>query len=66
MRTFAGRLPELSITVEVWEEACRLADRCRNSGETVPPHDILIAACACHHGVEIEHGDAHFDLLVAL
>jgi predicted nucleic acid-binding protein len=56
-------LPELSITDAVWQKAYELADRCRRAGKTVPPHDILIAACALHHGVEIEHDDAHFDQL---
>jgi predicted nucleic acid-binding protein len=32
----------------------------------VPLHDTLIAACARHHGVEIEHDDLHFELLAEL
>jgi predicted nucleic acid-binding protein len=66
LRDYQQRLPELSITDEVWQEACGLADCCRRAGKTAPPHDIVIAACARHHGVEIEHDDAHFDLLTNL
>jgi predicted nucleic acid-binding protein len=63
LRVYEQRIPELPITEAVWERAYRLADRCRRTGKTVPPYDILIAACALHHGVEIEHADSHFDLL---
>jgi len=66
LRDYEKRIPELPITEAVWREACALADRCRRAGKTAPPHDILIAACARHHGVEIEHEDAHFDLLARL
>jgi predicted nucleic acid-binding protein len=60
------RIPELSINDEVWQAACELADRCRKAGKRVPPNDLLIAACAGHHGVEIEAADAHFDFLKTL
>jgi len=66
LRAYEQRIPELPVTDEVWQGAFRLADDCRRAGKTVPPHDILIAACARHHGVEIEHDDAHFDLLAEL
>jgi predicted nucleic acid-binding protein len=66
LRNYRKRLPELEIINDVWEKACQLADRCRRAGKTVPPHDILIAACAQHYEVEIEHDDAHFSLISAL
>jgi predicted nucleic acid-binding protein len=66
LRTYEQRIPELPITDDVWEQAYRLADSCRRSGKTAPPHDILIAACARHHDLEIEHEDSHFDLLAEL
>jgi predicted nucleic acid-binding protein len=65
-RAYESRIPELPVTEEVWERAYRLADACRRMGKTAPPHDILIAACARHHGLEIEHDDSHFDLLASL
>jgi predicted nucleic acid-binding protein len=66
LRDYEQRIPELPITDAVWQEARELADRCRRAGKSAPPHDILIAACARHYGVEIEHDDAHFDQLIQL
>jgi predicted nucleic acid-binding protein len=61
-------LRELELTVEkvptppaIWEMACELARMCRKSGITAPATDVLIAACAEHHKLEILHRDAHFD-----
>ena len=64
LRDFEQTLPELPITDEVWAEACALASRCRKAGKTAPAIDVLIAACARHHGVDVEHADAHFDFLM--
>lgn len=66
LREMEQRIPELTITDEVWQVACELAERCRKLGRTVPATDLLIAACARHHGVEIEASDAHFDLIRTL
>jgi predicted nucleic acid-binding protein len=66
LRAYEQRIPEMPVTDEVWERAYRLADRSRRAGRSVPPSDILIAACALHHGVEIEHDDFHFDLLAGV
>lgn len=66
LRDFERTLPELGITDDVWAEACLLAGRCRKAGKTAPAIDVLIAACARHHGVEVEHDDTHFDFLMAL
>ena len=63
---YEQRIPELPINDEVWQAACELADRCRKTGKRVPPNDLLIVACARHHGVEIEAADAHFDFLKTL
>ncbi|MGI8435899.1 MAG: hypothetical protein ACR2NX_03205, partial [Chthoniobacterales bacterium] len=59
-------IPALEINDEVWNEACELAGRCRKAGKTAPANDVLIAACARHHGVELERADAHFDFLLTL
>ena len=56
----------LETTPEVWQLAHRLAMLCREKGKTVPATDILIAACASHHQVELEHCDKHFDHLLPL
>ncbi len=59
-------IPELEITSKIWDEACKLASLCRQSGNTVPSSDLLIAACARHHGVEVESSDPHFAVLMKL
>lgn len=59
-------IPDLAITSAVWTEACGLASRCRKAGKTAPANDVLIAACARHHKVELERADAHFDFLLTL
>jgi len=66
LRDFEQTLPELGITDDVWAGACALAARCRKAGKTAPAIDVLIAACARHHGVEVEHDDSHFDFLMTL
>jgi predicted nucleic acid-binding protein len=35
----------------------------REKGVAVPVTDLLVAACAWHHGVSIEHHDSHLDLI---
>jgi predicted nucleic acid-binding protein len=65
LREFEQRIPERPITDEVWQLACEMAERCRRLGKTAPPSDILVAACARHHGVTVEAADAHFDILAS-
>ena len=59
-------VPRLPTTTEVWELAHRLATRCRDKGKTIPAADILVAACATYHAVELEHKDGHFDTILPL
>jgi len=66
LRDFEQTLPELPITDEVWAAAFALANRCRKAGKTAPTIDVLIAACARHHAVELDHADSHFDFLMTL
>src|SRR5258708_1000837 len=56
----------LPTTDAVWSGARELARRARAEGLTVPGADLLIAACAWEHGVELEHDDAHLTALAAL
>ena len=63
LREFERLLPELAITAEVWNDACDLARRCRTDGVTVPATDLLIAACARHHGARVEQADGDFDAI---
>ena len=60
------RLPELEMTVDVWEIACQLARQGRLKGLTVPTADLLIAACARHHDVTVEAADSHYQHLSRL
>ena len=50
----------------VWQKAIRLAQDCRSAGLTVPTADIVIAACAADHGLELEHCDSHFDKILPI
>jgi predicted nucleic acid-binding protein len=63
LREFERLIPELSIDAETWSDACDLARRCRAAGVTVPAADLLIAACARHHGAQLEHADGDFDAI---
>jgi predicted nucleic acid-binding protein len=50
----------------VWARARLLTQRARLRGITVPATDLVIAACAWEHGVEMEHDDTHLTVLSAL
>jgi predicted nucleic acid-binding protein len=59
-------LPELAVDNAVWSTAFDLARRARTAGISVPATDILIAACARHHEVELERADSDFSHLARL
>lgn len=59
-------LETLATTEDVWERARDLARECRRSGVTVPATDLLIAACAAHHGATLLHRDRHFDQILGI
>jgi len=63
IRDLERTLPDLDISPAVWRSACVLAQAARKSGQTVPATDLLIAACARHHGVALAHDDTHFAAL---
>jgi len=50
----------------VWRFAGKLALSCREKGINAPVSDIVIAACAVTHNLELEHCDKHFDAIVPL
>jgi len=66
LREYEQVIPELPINEDVWQFACELADRCRRAGKRAPGNDLLIAACARVHKVDVEAADSHFDFLMAL
>ncbi len=66
-RSWLSEMEEVVETVptddQVWMEARRLALAARPRGLTVPATDLLIAACARIHRLDLVHRDSHFDLL---
>lgn len=56
-------IPVLPIDEEVWQLSYEFAKKCRKKGHTVPTSDLLISACSCHHQVELEHCDSHFETI---
>ena len=59
-------LAELPLTPEVWDAAYELARTARSRGLTVPTTDIVVQACANHHGTGLLHADGHFRHLAGL
>jgi predicted nucleic acid-binding protein len=55
-----------SVDAEAWRVARKLAVSCRASGFTMPTNDIVIAACAARHGLELEHCDRHFEKIMPI
>jgi predicted nucleic acid-binding protein len=61
-----NEIERVSVDAAVWRFASKLALRCREKGFTVPTSDIVIAACAVTHKLELEHCDTHFDDILPL
>lgn len=61
-----AELTSFPLDAEGWKLARKLAFRSRQTGITAPTSDIIIAACAVAHGLELEHCDKHFDGLMPL
>jgi predicted nucleic acid-binding protein len=66
LREMDAVLPRLAINDDVWNTACDYAIKARGAGLNLPAMDLLIFACAKHHGVALEHTDRHYDLLATL
>lgn len=66
LRQFERVLAALAIDEAVWSLARALAREARRRGITVPATDLLISACARHHGAGLETADADFELLRGL
>lgn len=63
MENEIGHVP---VDAAVWRLSSKLALRCREKGINVPISDIIIAACAVTHGLELEHCDKHFNDILPL
>lgn len=55
-----------SVNGQVWAKARLLARRGREKGITATSADIVIAACAAEHGLDLEHCDGHFDKILPI
>lgn len=66
LKEMEQEIDHVSVDATVWKLARKLALRCRENGITVPISDIVIAACAAAHKLELEHCDKHFDDLLPL
>jgi predicted nucleic acid-binding protein len=66
LRDYEAVVPELAITADVWDLACELGDRARRAGISPGSGDLLIAACARYHSVDLEHEDSDFVQLARL
>jgi predicted nucleic acid-binding protein len=66
MEELEADVANLATTDEVWARARLLAQRVRAKGINVPEADLVIAACAWKHGVEMEHDHAHLTTLASL
>ncbi|MGQ0618928.1 MAG: PIN domain-containing protein [Panacagrimonas sp.] len=66
LRAYEEVLPDLPVTAEVWSSAQALASRCRAAGVTAQATDLLIAACAQHHGIGVETADSDFSRILAV
>ena len=59
-------LLSLPIDQPVWDLSMNMARRARSGGVTVPPMDLLIAACARRHQADLEAVDRHFQRLMKI
>jgi predicted nucleic acid-binding protein len=61
-----GGVTCFELNTAVWLRARKLAVSSRKNGITVPTADIVIAACAAHYHLEMEHVDGHFDKIMPI
>ena len=63
LRQITETLDRVSTTDAVWTTANNLATACRTQGITVPSTDLLIAATARVHELELLEADSHFRMI---
>lgn len=66
IRELEIEIPLFSITSAIWQQTCKLAEKARNQGKTIPTTDIIIFACCNYYEAELFHNDQHFDWLMQL
>lgn len=63
LRQITETLERAPTTDAVWTTANSLATMCRTQGITVPPTDLLVAATARVHRLELLEADSHFRMI---
>jgi predicted nucleic acid-binding protein len=63
LRQITETLDRVPTTDAVWTMANNLATTCRTQGITVPSTDLLIAATARAHRLELLEADSHFRMI---
>lgn len=63
LSTLEETVETVATSPEVWSLARQMAQGLRTRGLTLPATDLLIAACARAHGLDLLHRDAHFQKL---
>jgi predicted nucleic acid-binding protein len=63
LRELEEQLETVPTPPGVWALARDMARALRGKGLTLPAADLVIAACAEHHGLGLVHYDQHFDQL---
>ena len=58
-------LPLLQSPINLWRDATRLGQRCRDAGINAGSLDLLIAATAIHHDAELITFDSDFSAIAA-
>lgn len=66
LRALESDLVTLPTTPDVWRLAREMGEACRRQGITVPATDLLIAAFAQHHALDLLHNDRHFPLIASV
>lgn len=66
LREMERDLIELPLTPAVWNTADEFARSARAQGVTVPTVDLVVQACANHHGTVLLHADQHLRMLEEL
>jgi predicted nucleic acid-binding protein len=59
-------MPLLSTPVDLWEQAIKLGQACRQIGQTVLSLDLLVAVVALHHNALLVSFDADFETIAAV
>lgn len=66
LKTLEAELACVEMARAAWQTARQLSVMVRKAGYTIPSTDIAIAACAHSHGLEVEHSDKHFDIILPI